>query len=90
MRWLRHKHRWRLVHPVEWPPVLGCRCGERWSATIEYGDPIACEWCGTALMRIAGHDGWVWIAVKGKERGYNPVTCAASDDGRHSPDEADR
>ena len=43
---------------------------------------VACEWCGRAIYR-AGH---VWLAVKGVERGYNPLYCDANDDdGRHEP-----
>lgn len=43
---------------------------------------VACEWCGRAIRQADGD----WIAVKGEERGYDPVYCAAADDtGRHEP-----
>lgn len=45
-------------------------------------EAIACDWCGRAIARtIYGR----WYAVKGVERGYDPMACEASDDGQHGP-----
>lgn len=47
-------------------------------------EAIACEGCGRAIGRTASVR---WYAVKGEERGYDPLACEASDDGRHEPAE---
>lgn len=44
-----------------------------------------CEWCGRAIYRGTYLGEPVWLAVKGEERGYDPLTCEASDDVRHDP-----
>lgn len=41
-----------------------------------------CEWCGRAVRQ---DDAARWFAVKGAERGYDPLACDASDDGTHNP-----
>lgn len=43
---------------------------------------VACEWCGRAIERAGDR----WRAVKGEERGYDPLACDASDDSQHHPD----
>jgi hypothetical protein len=47
------------------------------AAAIE--EPVACCECGRA---IAKDDQGRWCAVKGAERGYDPL-CDAADDSRH-------
>lgn len=43
-----------------------------------------CEWCGRAIRQQDGR----WLAVKGVERGYDPVACEANtEDGLHEPAE---
>ena len=44
-------------------------------------DDTACEWCGRAIYRA----GFVWLAIKGQDRDYDPLVCDASDDDRHNP-----
>lgn len=44
----------------------------------------ACEWCGRAVAQDAEGR---WYAVKGEERGYDPLVCDVAGDGRHSPDQ---
>lgn len=44
-------------------------------------EPVACDWCGRAIVRE-----WdAWHAVRGAERGYDPITCDAAEDGLHEP-----
>lgn len=45
-----------------------------------------CEWCGRAIKHVAGY----WHAVKGVERGYDPLACEESENGFHDPGEAGR
>lgn len=66
-------HRHR--HPEEYPPGAG----------RVYSEPVACEWCGRA---IDCDEQGRWYAVKGKERGYDPLVCDAvadRNDTDHSP-----
>lgn len=42
-------------------------------------EAAACEWCGRAVVQDGNGR---WIAVKGAERGYDPLFCAASEDGQ--------
>lgn len=43
-----------------------------------------CDWCGRAIRHVPGTG---WWAVKGEERGYDPLICEASEDGSHTPAE---
>lgn len=49
-------------------------------------DPY-CDWCGRAIfLAKLQRSGVRWLAVKGVERGYDPLTCDANtEDGIHEP-----
>jgi endogenous inhibitor of DNA gyrase (YacG/DUF329 family) len=49
----------------------------REAETMTEPTTAACEWCGRA---VAQNPEGRWYAVKGEERGYDPLTCDASDD----------
>lgn len=40
-----------------------------------------CDWCGRAIKATEGR----WEAVKGTERGYDPLACDENPDGAHEP-----
>lgn len=46
-----------------------------------------CDWCGRAIYQAKfQYSGLRWFAVKGVERGYDPLVCEANtDNGQHEP-----
>lgn len=46
-----------------------------------------CDWCGRAISQAKfQRSGLRWFAVKGVERGYDPLFCDANpEDGKHEP-----
>jgi hypothetical protein len=54
-----------------------------WSRRQESDGKAPCEWCGRAIHSPMGSR--YWLAVKGVERGYDPMACEASNDGKHNP-----
>lgn len=69
-----HQARWIAAFP-DWPVA----------APLRFGSDAACEWCGRAIDR---DEQGRWYAVKGAERGYDPLVCDAvadRDDTDHAP-----
>lgn len=46
---------------------------------------MSCMWCGRAVYQNADGD---WLAVKGEERGYDPLICDSPENDRHEVEDA--
>lgn len=78
---------YRSTDPDGTPLRYCATCFEDWPCTSSPAEDWvaarerACQWCGRAIKPEAG----AWAAVKGRERGYDPLMCDANDSERHEP-----